>query len=150
MGVVRVIIFPFPVDIPIHYFKPSIHWIPFAFGSCEMINLCITGIIDNILLTIPFGFGINFIARVTPQIVFWLAITVGLIFEMLQLVISLIIRNPFRSVDINDVLLNATGVLLGNGIFKLFGWLFSYLTDRFEILNQYIFANISDVIHQNQ
>ncbi|MDO9302332.1 MAG: VanZ family protein, partial [Anaerolineales bacterium] len=104
-------------------------------------------IYENILLTIPFGFGISFIARINPKKIAWLALSVGLSFEIVQLVTVLIVRVSFRAVDINDVILNATGVLFGYGFFKIFGWLYLYITDKLEIRHKYIFANIYDVVH---
>jgi len=59
-------------------------------------------IVDNILLTIPFGFGINFLARVRPKGIFWLAPAVGLGLELAQLCISLLSRSGSRASDIND------------------------------------------------
>jgi len=37
------------------------------------------------------------------------------------------------TVDVNDVLLNAVGVLLGYGIFRIFAWLYLMITRRFRI-----------------
>lgn len=128
--VVSVIVFPFPM---IKFsagetFKPSINLIPFYFGSCgELPNACFMNIFGNTLLTIPFGFGINFITRLRARDILWLAIAVGLLLESTQLIISLIFRSSFRSVDINDVMFNAMGVLLGFGIFGIFVRLYSRL-----------------------
>jgi len=150
MGVVSVVAFPFPVGFPNQDFKPSVNLVPFDFGSCQMINLCIRGIFDNILLAIPFGFGISFIARIKPQNIFWLAIAVGFTFELFQLIISLVIQSPFRVVDINDVILNATGVLIGYGIFRIFGWLYLFAARRFDFKPKYIFAYIYNVVADHQ
>lgn len=146
LGVVSVVAFPFPVGTHNPNFKPSLNLIPFYFGDCSFVILCIKNIYENILLTVPFGFGISFIARIKSQNMFWLALAVGFTFEFTQLVISLIVKSAFRSVDINDVILNAIGVLLGYGVFKFFGWLFVSVTDRFEIRHQTIFAYIDAVV----
>ena len=37
---------------------------------------------------------------------------------------TLILRYPYRVVDINDVWLNAVGVLIGYGLFRIFAWLY--------------------------
>ncbi len=133
MGVVSVVAFPFPIGYPNPDFKPSVNFIPLNFGDCSYLILCLRNIYENILLTIPFGFGISFIARINPKNIFWLAIAVGFTFELVQLIISFAIRSSFRVVDINDVILNATGVLLGYGIFRIFGWVYSYVTNRLKI-----------------
>jgi len=148
MGVVSVVVFPFPIDISNSDFKLDIHLVPFDFGYChpEMLSQCIQNLYENILLTIPFGFGINFIARIKPKNISWLALTVGFTFEFVQLIISLAIRSSFRVVDINDVILNAAGVLLGFGIFKIFGWLYLFTTHKFNIQPKSIFAYVYNII----
>jgi glycopeptide antibiotics resistance protein len=135
MGVVSLVVFPFLMGHPDPYFKPDVNLVQ-----------CVSDIYENILLTIPFGFGISFIARVKPKNIFWLAITVGFTFEFVQLIISLAVRNSFRTVDINDVILNATGALLGYGAFRIFGWLYSAVTHRRQIQHQYVFAYIYDIV----
>ncbi len=146
MGVFSVVVFPFPIGVGNPNFKPSINLIPLHFGDCSFVMLCIRNIYENILLTMPFGFGISFIARIKSQNILWLALAVGFSFEITQLVISLIFKSAFRSVDINDVILNAAGVLLGYGVFRIFGWLYVYVINRFEIRHQTIFAYIDDVV----
>jgi glycopeptide antibiotics resistance protein len=148
MGVVSVVVFPFPISIPNPDFKLRVNLFPFRFGDCSFLVLCIRNIYENILLTIPFGFGINFIARVKPGNVVWLAIAVGLTFEITQLVISLIFKSAFRAVDINDVILNATGVVLGYGIYRTFVWLYSFTILKLQIRPRYIFAYIYDIVRQ--
>ena len=152
MGVVSVIVFPFPIGIPNANFKPDINLVPFDFGCCDprMLSLCIRNLYENILLTIPFGFGISFIARIKPSNIVWLAIVVGFVFELSQLVIALIFRSSFRTVDINDVILNAAGVLIGYGIFRIFGWLYSAVVHKLQAQPHFIFAYIYDIVrHQN-
>jgi len=145
MGVISVVAFPFPVGITNPNFKPSINLIPLNFGDCSFLILCIRNIYENILLTIPFGFGISFIIQIKPNKIPWLAVAVGLVFERSQLIISLIVHSPFRVVDINDVILNAIGVLLGYGVFKIFGWFYLNITHRFNIQHKYIFAYIHNI-----
>src|SRR5215207_10205262 len=99
--VVSVIVFPI-APLSENYagtFKPSINLIPFDFGTCDMLALCYREIIKNIQLTIPFGFGINFIARLKAKDIFWLAMLVGFVFEVIQLILSLVFRSAFRAVD---------------------------------------------------
>jgi glycopeptide antibiotics resistance protein len=127
-------------------FKPNLNLIPFYFGRCDIPELCVEGAIDNILITIPFGFGISFIARLRAKDFLWLAPLVGLVFEMIQLILSFVFRSAFRATDINDVIFNAVGVWLGYGVFRVFGWLYLYITQRFEIKNKYLFAYIYDVV----
>jgi glycopeptide antibiotics resistance protein len=148
MGVASLVAFPFPIGYPNPDFKPSVNFIPLKFGDCSYLILCLRNIYENILLTIPFGFGISFIARIKPKNIIWLAIAVGLVFEITQLVISLVVRSPFRVVDINDVFLNAAGVMLGYGIFRIFGWLYSAVIHKLQIQPRYIFAYMYDIVRR--
>jgi glycopeptide antibiotics resistance protein len=154
LAVVQVVFFPIVTntDYGSATFTPSINLIPFYFGSCfnNMPELCVRGIIDNIFLTIPFGFGVNFLARVKPRNIFWLAIAVGLGFEFSQLMLSIAFRSGFRAVDINDAIFNATGVLLGYALFGTFAWAYLKITKYFQIRHKWLFADIYDVVLQTQ
>ncbi|HSL46754.1 MAG TPA: VanZ family protein [Anaerolineales bacterium] len=146
--VASVIVFPIAPLSKEHLFRPNLNLIPFYFGTCDMLWLCLQNVMGNIFLTMPFGFGISFVSRVKLKDVLRMSFLVGTVFELIQLVISFVFRSPFRAVDINDVILNATGVLLGYGVFRIFGWLYLYTTQRFAIHNKYIFAYIYDVVRQ--
>jgi glycopeptide antibiotics resistance protein len=147
MQVVSVAVFPFPIDIPYEKFKPSINLVPFDFGHCDPrgIEQCFRQIYENVLLTIPFGFGINFIARIKPRHVFVLAAGVGAVLEFIQLAVSLIFHTSFRVIDINDVILNALGALIGYGVFRIFGWAYWHLLQRLQLQPRHIFAHIQEV-----
>jgi glycopeptide antibiotics resistance protein len=146
--VASVIVFPFPVlgNYPYPNFKPSINLVLFDFGSCQMMSLCLRNIFENILLTTPFGFGISFIVRLNPKDFLWLAFLVGFVFEITQLVISFLVRSAFRVVDINDVILNAVGVFLGYGFYRIFGWLYLLATQKFGIRRRHLFDYIYNVV----
>jgi glycopeptide antibiotics resistance protein len=154
LAVVQVVFFPIAIntDYSGAAFMPSINLIPFYFGSCfsNMPELCVRGIVDNIILTIPFGFGVNFLVRVKPRNFFWLAIAVGLGFEFSQLMLSIAFRSGFRAVDINDAILNVTGVLLGYAFFRAFAWSYLKATEHFGIKHKWLFADIYDVVFQTQ
>ena len=73
----------------------------------------------NILLTIPFGIGLGYFHK--PRFLktcLW-AIGTGLTLEGIQLLLKLILNN-YHVIDINDVIMNAFGVVLGYCIFLLF------------------------------
>jgi glycopeptide antibiotics resistance protein len=71
----------------------------------------------NVLLMVPFGFGLpaittlRFAGTVTAGVLFSVAI------EVLQLVTGLVGGVTFRIADVNDVIFNATGVVLGYWLF---------------------------------
>ncbi len=152
LAVVQFVIFPIAItsNPAGASFTPSINLVPFYFGSCfkNMPGLCAQGLLQNILLTIPFGFGLNFLLRVKPGNFLWLACAVGIGFELSQLVISLIFRSGFRAVDINDAILNATGVLLGFTLFRGFAIIYMKATERFRLKHKGLFADIYEVVTQ--
>jgi Glycopeptide antibiotics resistance protein len=152
LAVVQAVIFPFVINTTSSTasFTPSINLVPFYFGGCfnNMPAQCTAGIADNILLTIPFGFGINFLARVRPKGIFWLALAVGLGLELAQLCISLLFRSGFRASDINDAIFNAAGVLLGYTFFRVFAWLYLRAIDYFGFRPKWLAADIYDVAIQ--
>lgn len=79
-------------------------------------------IVANILMTMPFGFGISFVARVRARQVPWLALALGFGIESVQLGACLLFGLSYRGVDISDALMNAIGVLCGYGCFLMFCW----------------------------
>jgi glycopeptide antibiotics resistance protein len=74
-------------------------------------------IVGNILLTVPFGLGFCFLTGLRDKRIFWVALSVGLFLEGAQLLMKLIFGVFFHSVDVNDVLFNALGVVIGSGIY---------------------------------
>lgn len=78
----------------------------------------------NILLTVPFGFGLPFIVATRFKDVllrgFWFVVSI----EVVQLLINFAYGYVHRVVDVNDVLLNLCGVVAGFCILTLFSWLY--------------------------
>jgi glycopeptide antibiotics resistance protein len=113
-------------SIPIRSF---INLIPFYFGEQHIFDdRDLIAFAQNILLTIPFGFGILFVSRLRPKDFLWLPLAIGFGIEAAQLIISLILKYPYRVIDINDTLLNALGVLVGYALFRILAWLFIKIT----------------------
>lgn len=72
----------------------------------------------NLLLTIPFGFGIGYFRKPRfLKLCLW-AIGTGLTLEGVQLLFKLGFNN-YHVVDINDVILNGLGVFIGFILFKI-------------------------------
>jgi glycopeptide antibiotics resistance protein len=118
--------FPIPLDtadawLPnerLLFIITHVNLIPFNYFDFLNKFVIFIEIVQNIFLTMPFGFGINFIARVKSKNILWLGFAVGFVIEMAQLTVSLAIGSVYRTVDITDVLLNMVGVWLGYGLFK--------------------------------
>ena len=123
--VVMITIFPIPLE-KIEYFgnKTWYNYIPFnsikevlANGLTKTAFLQIVG---NILLSVPFGAYVIAVMknkRWWKLLIFALGFTV--LIESTQLVIDLYLKNMYRNVDIDDVILNALGAYIGYGIYKI-------------------------------
>jgi len=95
---------------------------PFYFGGLfgPLPHLARLEIIGNILLTVPFGFILPLVMRIKARHLPWLLLVGGFGYETGQLIINLVFGGNFRSVDINDVILNMAGTLIGYGLFQSF------------------------------
>jgi glycopeptide antibiotics resistance protein len=100
-------------------FSERMNLIPFYFGPYGSLWHSRFMLVSNILLTVPFGLGIGFLARVRPRDLRWLPWAVGFGIEGAQLALGLAQGYPYRVIDINDTLMNALGVALGYGLFWL-------------------------------
>jgi glycopeptide antibiotics resistance protein len=74
----------------------------------------------NILLLIPFGFGLPFITNRQLKNVVALGALLSITIEFLQLVTGLIAGITLRVADINDVIFNTVGVVIGYLLFSGF------------------------------
>jgi glycopeptide antibiotics resistance protein len=123
----------------------KINLIPFNYGEFSSFGHVFPEIMSNIILTVPFGFGLNFIARFKAKDFFWIGLALGLSIELTQLVIGLVYATSFRVVDINDILWNAVGVWLGYLLFRIFSWLYLAAYNRFGIKRNWLSGFIYDV-----
>lgn len=129
-------------------FMSRVNLIPFNFGLFVSLKGILVTSILNIVLTIPFGFGVGFIVRLRAQSFWWLSVMVGVGIEAAQLLISLSVNFPYRFVDINDVIMNSGGVWLGYGLFRIFVWLYLMSTRKFAIEHSGLSAYIYEVAVQ--
>ena len=89
-------------------FTSNLNLIPFYFDPYGTLENSLVTLLQNVALTIPFGFGMNFLAHIRAKRVLWLALAVGFGIEGTQLIISLVLGYAYRIIDINDVLMNST------------------------------------------
>lgn len=102
------------------YHYHGLNLVPFYFGTCwELPHLCRLGIFQNILMTVPFGILYPLLRPLPAQRIPLLALWVGLGTESAQLLTMLLIGINYRSVDINDTMFNALGVILGVSLLRL-------------------------------
>ncbi|MEI7849554.1 MAG: VanZ family protein [Chloroflexota bacterium] len=108
----------------------ALNLLPLNFDSCwEFPRSCFTNLFGNILLTVPFGFGFGFLFRPRFREFFWWGFGPGLAIEGLQFVFNLVTGGAYRTVDINDVLLNALGAWVGFGLWWLWVELVRYFVN---------------------
>ncbi len=154
-----VVVFPIPLIDYAGWHRGSafsilsrINLVPFSFGGLLALSPIVSfqNLAGNVLLTVPFGFGISFIAQVPSKRVLGMSLAVGSGLETAQLIVSLVIGAAYRGVDINDVLLNATGVLIGYGFFRVFAWAYLATLRRLKGEPKGPFAYLQDVAGQAQ
>ena len=146
----------FPIQITGDYvramrqmpFTSRVNFKPLYFGQFGLTEGIVVHIIKNVILTMPFGFGVNFIARYKAKEFLGLSVFVGLGIEAIQLFISLLLMYPYRVIDVNDILFNTIGVLIGYGLFRVFAWLFLAMTRQFGIEHAGFSAYIYDMVSQ--
>jgi glycopeptide antibiotics resistance protein len=126
-------------------FMNAVNLIPFYPGPWGYSESFFVFNMQNILLTMPFGFGISFIARLRAKDFVWLAPALGVSIELAQLLIGLLLRYPFRVVDVNDAIMNALGVLIGYSLFRGFARLYLWATQRSQFQHRGLTAHIYDV-----
>lgn len=125
-AVAIITLFPIIIDEKVEYFGNSTWYniIPFKtiiqtlqYG---ITTTAIAQILGNILMSVPFGVFVMLFLR-NPKwwkmLLFALLLTVGI--ELLQMIIGLAINNMYRTVDIDDIILNVIGTYLGYGIYKI-------------------------------
>jgi glycopeptide antibiotics resistance protein len=151
IGAISVAVLPFVIitDHSNSVFHLSLNLTPFDFGNCfeNIPRVCYQDMFNNVLLTVPFGFGIHFIIHVKPKYILWAILAIGCSFEFIQLVMTFVLRTSSRSIDINDVILNTTGAFIGYVLFKIFGWAYSAVIRKLQARPCYICADIYDVIN---
>jgi glycopeptide antibiotics resistance protein len=120
LHVIKYTIFPFEIGTEFvetlkeqHSAFSRTNIIPFKFQSFEMTIL-------NIILTIPFGFGLPYLKKLNYKSMLILGLLFSFLIELTQFTISLIIGYPYRVTDINDILANTLGVVVGYLLLKLF------------------------------
>ena len=111
----------------------------------DLFQFALSQFASNILLTMPFGFGVNFVARFRRIDFLWLPFAVGFGIEMSQLVMNFLLRYPYRVVDITYASLNAAGVLIGYGFFWIFSRLYTLISSKIRINHKGLFGYVQEV-----
>lgn len=86
----------------------------------------------NILLLVPFGFGLPFITNLRMKKLVVIGALFSIVIEFLQLMTGLMANITFRVADINDVIFNTVGVVIGYSLFVGFVSLYPHLSRDWE------------------
>lgn len=87
----------------------------------------------NILMMLPFGFGLPFITDLRLKKVVIAGLLVSIAIEFLQLVTGFMANTTFRIADINDVIFNTLGVAIGYMLFVGFVRIYRNVTKNWKI-----------------
>ena len=87
----------------------------------------------NILLLMPFGFGLPFITNFRMQKIVVIGALFSIVIEFLQLITGLMAKISFRIADINDLIFNTVGVAIGYILFVGFVRVYRHISHNWEI-----------------
>ena len=87
----------------------------------------------NILLLIPFGFGLPFITNFRMKKIIVIGALFSICIELLQLITGFMAKLTFRIADINDVIFNTVGVAIGYILFVGFVRIYRHISHNWEI-----------------
>jgi glycopeptide antibiotics resistance protein len=87
----------------------------------------------NILLLIPFGFGLPFITKFRMKKIVVIGALFSIALELLQLITGFMAKITLRIADINDVIFNTAGVAIGYILFVRFVRIYRHLSHNWEI-----------------
>lgn len=129
VGVIAVTIFPIPLDRVLlenlQIIQPPNNWIPFASISqliaTAPLPVMVKQVVGNALLLLPLGFFIPLLkGRFLKAYEIPLTGLIGsLVIEGIQHVIGFMLGYNYRIFDIDDILLNTVGAVLGYILFRL-------------------------------
>lgn len=136
IAVLMIVFFPIPVSV---YWPDNLHWsntlreirrvnlIPLWYPglfhfSIKSIGMLVD-IVLNILLTIPVGICVPILKPGKPKFILGLAFATGFLMEIAELAVQLVTGIHYHVVTMNDVVMNALGVLTGYGILISIRWL---------------------------
>jgi len=140
---VGLIIFPIPLTAPLEITEfwpsfqsalPRISLVPHNYSNLVLYpGYYKFEIVANILLTIPFGFLLLLVRPWFSNKMLLVALAVSLFNEGAQFLLLVLWGFSYRVVDINDVFLNASGVLIGFVFYKIFIWILRTIVKLFRI-----------------
>jgi len=98
----------------------------------------------NILLLIPFGFGLPFITNYRMKKIVGIGALFSIVIEFMQLITGFMAKITFRIADINDVIFNTVGVAIGYLLFVGFVRIYRHISHNWEIAANPILRYIAE------
>ena len=98
----------------------------------------------NILLLIPFGFGLPFITNFRMKKMVVIGALFSIVIEFLQLITGFLAKITFRVADVNDVIFNTVGVAIGYILFVGFVHIYRHISHNRKISANPILLYISE------
>lgn len=98
----------------------------------------------NILMMIPFGFGLPFITTFRMKKTVITGFMFSLAIELIQLLTGLISGIAFRIADINDLIFNTTGVVIGYILFIVFMNIYQPLFQKWKLQSNPLLLYIAE------
>jgi glycopeptide antibiotics resistance protein len=87
----------------------------------------------NILLLMPFGFGLPFITKFCMKKIVVIGAFFSIVIEFLQLITGFMAKITFRIADINDVIFNTIGAAIGYSLFVGFVRIYRRISHHWKI-----------------
>nr|AIA13106.1 VanZ like family [uncultured bacterium] len=98
----------------------------------------------NILLLLPFGFGLPFITNFRIKKIVGIGALFSIVIELLQLLTGFMANITFRITDINDVIFNTVGVAVGYILFIGFVRSYRHISHKWKLLANPILQYIAE------
>ncbi|WP_411348234.1 VanZ family protein [Paenibacillus sp. WLX2291] len=127
LNVIKYTFFPFPVDSQLLELMRitggdkgmvRLNLIPFHSQFYDSILVDKSNYL-NVLMTIPYGLLLPLLISMTTRRMLLFAVGIGLVIETLQGMIDLLLGFTYRTVDVNDIIFNFTGAMLGWAMLRL-------------------------------
>ena len=100
-------------------FGITVQYIKGAFDGYSPVNYVVMQLLGNILMTIPLGIMLPFLIKDKEKKVYMAAaLIIPVSIELSQLVMGFVTQTMYRTVDIDDVMLNCLGIIIGYRIYN--------------------------------
>ena len=118
----------------------AVNFIPLATLSLADVKTTLL----NILMMMPFGFGLPFITNFRFKKVVIAGLLLSIAIEFLQLITGSMANTTFRVADINDVIFNTLGVAVGYMLFAGFVRIYRHISRNWKTSGSLILRYIAD------